>query len=187
MTKQELASKVWAMANKMRTKIKANEYKDYILGFMFYKFLSDREVDFLKDQGITQEELQELGADDLAFIRDSLGYAISYPNLFSSWRGMGIHLNAKVVSEGLDEFNRNVNPAQKTVFEHIFDTLQNGISKMGDSSGSRDKAVRDIVDMINTIPSNKDSGYDVLGYIYEFLIYKFSTAAKDDGAFYTPH
>ena len=57
---------------------------------------------------------------------------------------------------------------------------------MGDSSGSRDKAVRDIVDLINDIPTT-DKSYDVLGYIYEYLIFKFSTAAKDDGAFYTPH
>jgi len=187
MTKQELASKVWSMANKMRTKIKANEYKDYILGFMFYKYLSDKELDFLRNEGITPEELQNMDDDDMSYIRDSLGYAISYDNLFSSWKNLGISLNAKTVSEGIDDFNRNVNPSQKMVFDHIFDTLQGGISKMGDSSGSRDKAVRDMVDMVNTIPSDKDSGYDVLGYVYEYLIYKFATAAKDDGAFYTPH
>lgn len=187
MTKQELASKVWSMANKMRTKIKANEYKDYILGFLFYKFLSDKELDFLRNEGITPEELQNMDDDDMSYIRDSLGYAISYDNLFSSWKNMGISLDAKTVSEGIDDFNRNVNPSQKMVFDSIFDTLRDGISKMGDSSGSRDKAVRDMVDMVNTIPSDKDSGYDVLGYVYEYLIYKFATAAKDDGAFYTPH
>ena len=39
MNKQQLASKIWESANKMRSKIEANEYKDYILGFIFYKFL----------------------------------------------------------------------------------------------------------------------------------------------------
>ena len=48
MNKQQLASKIWESANKMRSKIEANEYKDYILGFMFYKFLSDKESDQLK-------------------------------------------------------------------------------------------------------------------------------------------
>lgn len=43
MTKQQLASKIWKTANSLRSKIKANEYKDYILGFMFYKYLSDEE------------------------------------------------------------------------------------------------------------------------------------------------
>lgn len=43
MNKQQLANKIWESANKMRSKIEANEYKDYILGFIFYKFLSDKE------------------------------------------------------------------------------------------------------------------------------------------------
>lgn len=187
MTKQELATRIWSMANKMRTKIKANEYKDYIIGFMFYKFLSEKELDFLKSQGITTGELKEMDEDDMTFIRESLGYAISYDNLFSSWKSKGISLDAKIVSEGIDSFNKNVNPAQKTVFAQIFNTLQSGISKLGDSSGSRDRAVRDIVDMVNNIREERNSGYDILGYVYEYLIYKFATAAKDDGAFYTPH
>ena len=51
MNKQQLAAKIWESANKMRSKIEANEYKDYILGFIFYKFLSDNEVQFLKKNG----------------------------------------------------------------------------------------------------------------------------------------
>ena len=60
MNKQQLASKIWESANKMRSKIEANEYKDYILGFIFYKFLSDKEIAYLKSQGITDEELKEI-------------------------------------------------------------------------------------------------------------------------------
>ena len=48
MNKQQLASKIWASANKMRSIIEANDYKDYILGFIFYKFLSDKEEAYLK-------------------------------------------------------------------------------------------------------------------------------------------
>ena len=51
MNKQELATKIWATANELRKNIKASEYKDYILGFMFYKYLCDKEVDYLKDLG----------------------------------------------------------------------------------------------------------------------------------------
>ena len=47
MNKQQLAQKIWASANQMRSKIEASEYKDFILGFMFYKYLSDKEVEFL--------------------------------------------------------------------------------------------------------------------------------------------
>ena len=50
MNKQQLANKIWSSANKMRSKIDANEYKDYILGLIFYKFLSDNEVNYLKTE-----------------------------------------------------------------------------------------------------------------------------------------
>lgn len=46
MNKQQLAQKIWASANQMRSKIEANEYKDYILEFIFYKYLSDKEIKF---------------------------------------------------------------------------------------------------------------------------------------------
>ena len=60
MTKQELAAKIWATANVLRKNIKASEYKDYILGFMFYKYLSDQEVNYIKDSGGTREDLQNV-------------------------------------------------------------------------------------------------------------------------------
>lgn len=186
MTKQELAAKIWRMANKMRTKIKANEYKDYILGFMFYKYLSDKELARLRDDGITDEELQNLTEDDKDYIRNQLGYVIAYEDLFSTWKANG-NATAKSVTESLDRFNKNIHPKQAHVFHDIFNTLWNGIGKMGDSSGSRDKAVRDMIDMIDMIPTDNTNDYDALAYIYEFFIYKFATAAKDDGAFYTPH
>ena len=55
MNKQQLAQKIWASANQMRSKIEANEYKDYILGFIFYKYLSDKEVKFLKENDYDNE------------------------------------------------------------------------------------------------------------------------------------
>ena len=64
MNKQQLASKIWASANKMRSKIEANEYKDYILGFIFYKFLSDSEVKFLKENDWTDEAIKEYLYED---------------------------------------------------------------------------------------------------------------------------
>ena len=60
MNKQQLANKIWESANKMRSKIEANEYKDYILGFIFYKYLSDQEVKFLKDNDFAEEDIMSL-------------------------------------------------------------------------------------------------------------------------------
>lgn len=84
MNKQQLASKIWESANKMRSKIEANEYKDYILGFMFYKFLSDKEVKWLKENDWTDEYLPDLTEDDaetLDTVRKNVGYFIAYDNL----------------------------------------------------------------------------------------------------------
>ena len=80
MNKQQLASKIWESANKMRSKIEANEYKDYILGFMFYKFLSDKEVKWLKENDWTDEYLPDLTEDDvetLDTVRKTVGYLIA--------------------------------------------------------------------------------------------------------------
>lgn len=61
MNKQQLANRIWASANNMRNKIDANEYKDYILGLIFYKFLSDTEVKyFIEDCEWEEDELVEL-------------------------------------------------------------------------------------------------------------------------------
>ena len=63
MNKQQLANRIWASANKMRSKIDANEYKDYILGFIFYKFLLDNEVRYLKKNGFTDSTVTEIKED----------------------------------------------------------------------------------------------------------------------------
>lgn len=61
MNKQQLANRIWASANNMRNKIDANEYKDYILGLIFYKFLSDTEVKyFIEDCEWEEDEMVEL-------------------------------------------------------------------------------------------------------------------------------
>ena len=88
MNKQQLAAKIWESANKMRSKIEANEYKDYILGFIFYKFLSETEIARLRAEDWGAEDLKGLDENDaetVQYVRDLCGYFISYNNLFSTW------------------------------------------------------------------------------------------------------
>ncbi|WP_182406011.1 type I restriction-modification system subunit M [Mitsuokella multacida] len=196
MTKQELAAKIWATANVLRKNIKASEYKDYILGFMFYKYLSDQEVNYIKDSGGTREDLQNVTNENIQLLRDRLGYFIAYDDLFSSWQTLGKKLGAQIVTEAIDRFYQSLNKQSARVFyvyhlevDHhsgVFNALDAGLSKLGENLGSRDKAVRDIIDLVAQIPTQSRS-YDVLGYIYEYLIREFSSEAKKDGAFYTPH
>ncbi len=193
MNKQQLASKIWESANKMRSKIEANEYKDYILGFIFYKFLSDKEIAYLKSQGITDEELKEINENDkevVKNIQDNLGYFIAYENLFKTWISKGKDFNIKNVRDALSSFSRLIssNPNHKKVFTNIFRTLDTGLSKLGDSAGSQTKAVSDLLNLIKDIPMDGKQDYDVLGFIYEYLISMFAAnAGKKAGEFYTPH
>lgn len=191
MNKQQLASKIWESANKMRSKIEANEYKDYILGFIFYKFLSDKELKFLRDNGWTEEDLPSVTEDDadaVAYIRQNIGYFIAYENLFSAWIAKGRDFSASNVTDALSAFSRLINPTHKRVFDKVFATLETGLSKLGESSGARTKAIRDLLYLIKDIPMDAKQDYDVLGFIYEYLISNFAAnAGKKAGEFYTPH
>ena len=191
MNKQQLASKIWESANKMRSKIEANEYKDYILGFMFYKFLSDKEVKWLKENDWTDEYLPDLTEDDaetLDTVRKNVGYFIAYENLFSTWISKGSDFKADDVTVALQAFSRLIDPHHKKVVDGVFATLQTGLSKLGESSGARTKAIRDLIYLIKDIPMDGKQDYDVLGFIYEYLISNFAAnAGKKAGEFYTPH
>ena len=192
MNKQQLAAKIWESANKMRSKIEANEYKDYILGFIFYKFLSEKEVKYLKANEWTDEYISEYlteeDAEIVKSIQKNLGYFISYGNLFSTWLTKGRDFSVQDVRDALSAFSRLINPTHKKVFEGVFDTLQTGLSKLGDSAASQSKSISELIQLIKDIPMDGKQGYDVLGFIYEYLIEKFAAnAGKKAGEFYTPH
>lgn len=191
MNKQQLASKIWESANKMRSKIEANEYKDYILGFIFYKFLSDKELKYLKENDYEDADIRELTEEDEDAVKDiqtSIGYFIAYENLFSTWLEMGSDFDVDNVRTALSAFTRLISESHKKVFNKIFDTLQSGLSKLGDSSKSQTKAVSDLIYLIKDIPMDGKQDYDVLGFVYEYLISNFAANAwKKAGEFYTPH
>ena len=191
MNKQQLASNIWQSANKMRSKIEANEYKDYILGFIFYKFLSDKELKFLRDNNFTGADIQALAEDDseaVQFIQNSIGYFIAYNDLFSTWLEKGRRFDVSNVRDALSAFSRLISPTHKKVFDGIFDTLQTGLSKLGDTAASQTKAISDLLQLIKVIPMDGKQDYDVIGFIYEYLISNFAAnAGKKAGEFYTPH
>lgn len=191
MNKQQLASKIWQSANNMRSKIEANEYKDYILGFIFYKFLSEKEEEvYIKDNGTRdgiEEFLVESDFETVKYFQDKIGYFIEYKNLFSTWLN-DKDFDVSNVSDALNAFNRLIANNYKKVYEKIFDTLQAGLSKLGDSSGTQTKAIVALLNLIKDIPMDDKQGYDVLGFIYEYLISMFAAnAGKKAGEFYTPH
>ena len=191
MNKQQLAAKIWESANQMRSKIEANEYKDYILGFIFYKYLSDKLVRFAKDEDFSDAELRTLSEDDaetVDHIKSNIGYFIAYPHLFSTWIAHKGDFDVSHVRDALSAFSRLIHPNHKRLFEGIFKTLETGLSKLGDTAAKQTKAISELLQLIKDIPMDGRQGYDVLGFIYEYLISMFAAnAGKKAGEFYTPH
>jgi type I restriction enzyme M protein len=191
MNKQQLASKIWESANQMRSKIEANEYKDYILGFIFYKYLSDKQIQFTKKEDFTDENIKalyEVDEETVEYIKKNVGYFIAYDNLFSTWISKGKDFDVSDVRDALSAFDRLISPAHKKLFDGIFDTLQTGLSKLGETTAKQTKAISDLLHLIKDIPMDGNQGYDVLGFIYEYLIGMFAAnAGKKAGEFYTPH
>ncbi len=191
MNKQQLANKIWESANKMRSKIEANEYKDYILGFIFYKYLSDQEIKFLKEKEFSDDDIKDLAEEDketVEYVQRNIGYFISYENLFSTWIEMGRDFDVSNVRDALSAFSRLIYWTHKKVFDKVFDTLQTGLSKLGDSSNTQTRAISGLLQLIKDIPMDGKQDYDILGFIYEYLISQFAAnAGKKAGEFYTPH
>lgn len=191
MNKQQLAAKIWQSANQMRSKIEANEYKDYILGFIFYKYLSDKLVRFARDEAFTDDEIKALSEEDaetVEHIKSNIGYFIAYPHLFSTWIEHKGDFDVSHVRDALSAFSRLIHPNHKRLFEGIFKTLETGLSKLGDTAAKQTKAISELLQLIKDIPMDGKQGYDVLGFIYEYLISMFAAnAGKKAGEFYTPH
>ncbi len=191
MNKQQLAAKIWESANQMRSKIEANEYKDYILGFIFYKYLSDKELQFVKKEDFSDEDIKALSEDDtetVKYIKNNIGYFIAYKDLFSTWIKIGSKFDISNVRDALSAFTRLTSTIHKKLFDNIFNTLQTGLSKLGENAASQTKAISQLIHLIKEIPMNGKQDYDVLGFIYEYLISQFAAnAGKKAGEFYTPH
>ena len=194
MNKQELAAKIWQTADELRGSVDASQYKDIILGFIFYKYLSDKELAFLKDTGYEAEDIKNLSENDteeVEYIKKNLGYFIAPENLFSTWVDPRSDFAIGDVTSALNAFDRNIGEDHKKIFKGIFQSFRSNLSLLGGSSANdkkRSEVARKIIDVIRTIPTDNKSGYDVLGYVYEYLLTRFAAGSgKKAGEFFTPH
>lgn len=193
MKKQQLAKKLWDSANKMRgSRIEASEYKDYVLGFIFYKFLSDQEETFLRKlqmpDDVIRSTLHEETHDLVQYLQTNLGYFIAYENLFSTWIREGADFSVGHVQTALSAFSRLIGKAHEKVFRGVFNTLESGLGNLGQNTSEQTRNIRDLLSLLNIVPTDGRQGYDVLGYIYEYLVGNFAAnAGKKAGEFYTPH
>ena len=193
MNKQQLATLVWDSCNDLRGSISAVEYKDVILGLIFYRFLSEREVTELKKQDWTEEamaeELNEQDTETISWCQERLGCFIAYENLFSTWmKNVESSFSVADVTKALNAFVRNIDsrPDHQKLYRDIFKSLLEKLTKIG-SISEQTSHLKKVIKIVNYIPMDEHRGYDVLGFIYEFLLKNFASNSKKDGEFYTPH
>lgn len=202
---QSITNKLWAMANELRGTMDASEYKNYILAFMFYRYLSEHQEEYLLKNNVidvidgesineaynSQVDESEL-QDYLQDISASLGYAIAPKD---TWQSLIDKINDSQVIPSdyqtiFDHFNKNAELNKEAVkdFRGVFNDINLGDSRLGNSTNERAKSLNNIVKLVDSIEYKGDDGKDVLGEIYEYLIGQFAASAgKKGGEFYTPH
>ena len=191
----DITSKLWEMANKQRGTMDASEYKNYILPFMFYRYLSENQANYLKANDLGDfyvlEDEEEI-EDYLEEISRGIGYVIS-PDY--TWNKIvskieNHKIKASDFQDMFDSFNTNAkrNAVAAADFANVFSDVNLGDTRLGTSTNERAKALNDIVLMINEFTFKDESGHDILGDVYEYLIGQFAAnAGKKGGEFYTPH
>lgn len=197
---QELNQRLFSAADNLRSKMDASEYKNYLLGLIFYKYLSDKllqQVVLLADESLEEYDevekqtklYQELLADEdsredlLATIVDTLGYEIEPNRLFNVLADQ-----AKQNIFQLNDLNKGFTELSSKFeqFNGLFDDVDLQSKKLGSDDQQRNVTITEVLKKLNDIDVLGHDG-DVIGDAYEFLISQFaSEAGKKAGEFYTP-
>lgn len=199
----ELSQKLWAIANDLRGQMDSSEFKNYILGVIFYRYLSERTemymAEILKEEGKTYEEAF---ADDVykpiveTWSLSKLGYVIKPENLFRN-------LIRKITKFENDADKFSVEDLEKAIsdlegstmghesnkaFDGLFDDMRLQDSRLGATVSDRTEMISKVMLRVNDIDFDlQDSQFDVLGTAYMILIGLFaSDAGKKGGEFFTP-
>ncbi|TLT08776.1 type I restriction-modification system subunit M [Aliarcobacter thereius] len=201
--KKILEQQLWNIANALRGKMDADEFRDYILGFIFYKYLSEKMVDYaneiLQNDNITYLDILNL-KDKEEFLEDikneaieKLGYFLKPDELFSSIAKRGNEETNNFILDDLTKILRNIESStmgteSEDDFIHLFEDLDLTSTKLGRTVEQRNSLISKVLshlDKVNFELKNHDR--DVLGDAYEYLIGQFAAGAgKKAGEFYTP-
>ncbi len=201
--KQKLQGQLWNIANELRGKMDADEFRDYILGFVFYKYLSEKqhlyantllETEEVKDYcDVTDEE-------DIDAIREEsllqLGYFLRPEELFSAITAKGnsdLEEKSNFILEDLQAILNNIESStmgteSEDDFNKLFEDLDLASTKLGRTPEARNSLIAKVLAHLDKIDFGlQESDSDVLGDAYEYLIGQFASGAgKKAGEFYTP-
>ncbi|RBQ32788.1 type I restriction-modification system subunit M [Arcobacter sp. FW59] len=201
--KKILEQQLWNIANALRGKMDADEFRDYILGFIFYKYLSEKIVDYANEllepdnmtyfDVLNHEEKDEILKDIKQASVEKLGYFLKPDELFSAIAKRGNEDSNNFILDDLTKILRSIESStmgteSEDDFIHLFEDLDLASTKLGRTVEQRNSLISKILshlDKVNFELKNHDR--DVLGDAYEYLIGQFAAGAgKKAGEFYTP-
>ncbi|SFN73694.1 type I restriction enzyme M protein [Roseovarius lutimaris] len=201
--KKKLEQKLWDIANTLRGKMNADEFRDYILGFIFYKYLSERLYIYansiLSQDGLDFADVNENTDDGRAVLDavaeaaiDELGYFLKPSELFSAVAKRGSKPGNFIIEDLARILNNIERSTMGTESEDDFDDLFSDMdltsNKLGRSEEAKNTLIAKVLTHLDEIDFELDKiDSDVLGDAYEYLIGKFASGAgKKAGEFYTP-
>jgi len=202
--KKLLEQQLWNIANTLRGKMGADEFRDYILGFIFYKYLSEKMQHYanrlLEEDGIKYSDIDvnsEEGQEMLDAIQEdsieSLGYFLKPSELFSAVAKRGNSDTNNFILEDLTGILRSIEQStmgheSEDDFEHLFEDLDLTSTKLGKTEEAKNRLIAKVLSHLDKIDFElKNHDRDVLGDAYEYLIAQFASGAgKKAGEFYTP-
>lgn len=200
--KKQLQTQLWNIANELRGKMGADEFRDYILGFIFYKYLSEKmhlyADEILEPDGIKYTDLNEAKAHDKKVIAavkvsaiDKLGYFLKPSELFHVVAESGAQADNLI-----EELQKTLNSIEHSTmgtdseddFDKLFSELDLNANKLGKTVQARNELIAKVLKHLDKIDFQlQNSEIDVLGDAYEYLISQFASGAgKKAGEFYTP-
>ncbi len=202
--KKQLETQLWNIANTLRGKMGADDFRDYILGFIFYKYLSEcmqqYADDILREDGVLFCDIDEStddGKELLEAVREEaverLGYFLKPNELFSQLAAKGAGETDNFILEDLSNVLRHIEEStqghdSEDDFQALFEDLDLGSSKLGKSENQKNELIAKVLQHLDQIDFRLDDAEaDVLGDAYEYLIGQFASGAgKKAGEFYTP-
>ncbi len=206
--KRLLETKLWDIANTLRGKMDADEFKDYVLGFIFYKYLSEKmhlyADNILKPDGILYADLDENSPDGMEILEavrenalEALGFFLKPSELFSGLARKGNSIftdnSSAFILEDLQRILKHIEDStlgteSEDDFNSLFEDMDLNSTKLGKSPDDRNKVIARIMLSLDQIDFKlQETEADVLGDAYEYLIGQFASGAgKKAGEFYTP-
>lgn len=193
---QELKKQLWNIANTLRGNMSADDFRDYILGLIFYKYLSDKLHNYC-DELLAEDNETFIEADDELIVDlrteciENLGYFIAPKQLFSvlASRGEKKEFILHDLERVLVDIEHSATSADSADdFNGLFEELDLNSSKLGNNPDARNNKISQVLFHLGNIDFHLESTeIDILGDAYEYLIGEFASGAgKKAGEFYTP-